>query len=86
MFVVIRINLGLFLFWNIVFIFYVFLVEIYRNWNIYLVRRKSRIYVNLLRIFFEYKCMVLNFFFINFKFLGKLNEYVGYIIWYIILL
>lgn len=84
MFVVISINLGLFLFWNIVFIFYVFLVEIYRNWNIYLVRRKSRINVNLLRIFFEYKCMVL-IFFINFKFLGKLNEYVGYIIWYIIL-
>lgn len=82
MFVVIRINLGLFLFWNIVFIFYVFLVEIYRNWNIYLVRRKSRIYVNILRILmYGFK-----FFFINFKFLGKLNEYVGYIIWYIILL
>lgn len=77
MFVVIRINLGLFLFWNIVFIFYVFLVEIYRNWNIYLVRRKSRIYVNILRILmYGFK-----FFFINFKFLGKLNEYVGYIIW-----
>lgn len=43
--------------------FHVFPVEIHRNWNIHLARRKSRTHVNPLRTFSEYKRMVLNFFF-----------------------
>lgn len=38
--------------------FLCFPVEIHRNLNIHLARRKSRIHVNPLRTFSEYKCMV----------------------------
>lgn len=61
MFIVIRTNLGLFPLWNIVSTFHVFPVEIHRNLNIHLPRRKSRMHVNPSRIFSECKCMVLIF-------------------------
>lgn len=58
------------------FTFHVFPVEIHRNWNIHLARRKSRIHVNTLRTLTH----GLKFFFINSKSSGKSNEYAGYII------